>query len=464
MNLRITLALALFSTASALPASGQVPRVPQPIQELMQQRQYEAAVKAIDGVNNADKVDLDYLAYLRGRALHLQEKYDEAIAAYRAVEQEHADSPYARQARFAAALSHVRKGDFRTAEKIYREEARYLLSLNRKQELADIYLEFANAYFKPPKQQQKPDYQKALEFYQQALELGPQPEQRREVELLIGQCLQKLGQLDQAIAHFNKFVDEHLDDPLVIEARFRLGETQLQKKDNVAARRTWQDLLELHGEDPSPRVAEAMFNLSVTYGIPTPADAENLSLGVAALQRFLAKYPAHKLASTAHLRIAQSYQNRGRFEDSVASLTKFLEDEAYADRAEIPDARFLLGNAYKMQRKFDNALNVWQDYLQKHPTAQTVEQSTARNHRYGIPEGAEPLQRKEDGTGANPPVRVPGQVSLGRALPIHPVPLWANAVRCQEVECRDLGLGEARIEIPAKRRSVSCSIHDRRDA
>ena len=368
MNLRITLALAQFSISLALPASGQVPRVPQPIRELMQCRDYEAAVTAIEGVNDADKADLDYLAYLRGRALHLQGKYDEAIAAYRAVEQERAESPYARQARFAAALSHIRKGDFRTAEKIYREEARYLLSLNRKQELADIYLEFANAYFKPPKEQQKPDYQRALEFYRQALELGPQPEQRREVELLIGQCLQKLGQLDEAIAHFNKFVNEHLDDPLAIEARFRLGETQLQKKDNAAARRTWQDLLELHGEAPSPRVAEAMFNLSLTYAIPTPPDAENLSLGVAVLQRFLAKYPTHKLASTAHLRIAQSYQHQGRFEDTVESLATFLEDDGYADREEVPDARFLLGNAYKMQRKFDNALSVWRDFLQTHPT------------------------------------------------------------------------------------------------
>ncbi len=378
MNLRIALAVALSGLlVPHQSAQAQIPRVPQQVQELMQNRQYEAAIAAMDATADSDQVDSDYLAYLRGQAFHLQKKYDEAIAAFRVMGQKYPDSPYARRARFATALSHTRQGDFRTAEKIYREEARYLLSLDRKQELADIYLEFAKAFFTPPNEQTQPDYQKALEFYRQALELGPQPAQRREVELLIGQCLQKLGQLDEAIAHFDRFVAEHLDEPLVVEARFRLGETQLQKQDAVAARRTWQDLLELHADDPSPRIAEAWFNLSLTYGIPSPADGENLSLGVAALQRFLAKFPDHKLASAAHLRIAQTYQHAGRFEDSVENLVPFLQDVRYADRPEIPDGRVLLGNAYKMQRKFDDALHVWQEYLQKHPTHQlwsTVQQ------------------------------------------------------------------------------------------
>ncbi len=368
MSLRITFSSVLLAITLIFPVAGQVPRVPPSIQELMQQRQYEAAVSAMDNVQAGDDVDLDYLAYLRGRALHLQEKYDEAISAYQQMQQEHPDSPYARQARFAAAVSHVRRGDFRTAEKIYREEAQYLLSVDRKQQLAEIYLEFADGYFKPAEAQQKPDYAKAMQFYRQALELGPRDDKRREVELLVGRCLQKLNQLDEAIAHFQTFVDQHLDHPEAIEARYLLGETQLQKQDKVAARRTWQDLLELHGQDLSPRIAEAMFNLSLTYGLPTPANAESLSLGVAALQRFLAKYPQHKLASAAYLRIAQSYQHRGRYEDSVAALIKFLGDPSYAEREEIPDARFLLGGAYKLQRKFDSAVEVWQEYLQKHPT------------------------------------------------------------------------------------------------
>ena len=41
---------------------------------------------------------------------------------------------------------------------IYREEAESLLSTDRKQEIADIYLEFATTYFKPKDQDEKPDY------------------------------------------------------------------------------------------------------------------------------------------------------------------------------------------------------------------------------------------------------------------------------------------------------------------
>ena len=56
------------------------------------------------------------------------------------------------------------------------------LSLDRKQDIADIYLEFADSYFKPPKQEQKPDYKKALDFYTKALAVGPKPEKKAEVE------------------------------------------------------------------------------------------------------------------------------------------------------------------------------------------------------------------------------------------------------------------------------------------
>ena len=126
----------------------------------------------------------DYLLYLKGRALHLDGKYDEAIAVFDQLGKELPNSPWARRARFAKAVSLARKGDFRSAELIYRAEAEYLLSTDRKQQIADIYLEFADTYFKPPKEEQKPDYAKALEFYKKALETGAKPEKQIEIELL----------------------------------------------------------------------------------------------------------------------------------------------------------------------------------------------------------------------------------------------------------------------------------------
>ena len=361
-----------------------VPNVPGKIRELMQDREYGEAIIAIDkmlaqrgeAANDAAvdeaavKVDFDYLVYLKGRALHLMEQYDAAIVAYGQIEKDFPKSRWARRARFGAAVSHARKGDYLTAEIIFKKEVQFLLSVDRKQEIADIYLEFADAYFAPPEDEleKKPDYKKALDFFQKALQVGPNPEKRVEVELLVAQCFQKLNNHAEAANRLQQFIKDHKGDAMVIEAKFRLGESQLRQNQFAPARRTWQDLLADHADANSDRIAEATFNIAKTYRIPSPQNNEELSLAVAALENFIEKYPDHKLASEGYLRIAQSYLSRGRFEDGVAALQRFLGQERYAETHEVPAARNLLGQAYLRQRKFDEALAAWREYLAKHPT------------------------------------------------------------------------------------------------
>jgi len=212
--------------------SADAPLVADKIREAMQDRRYSDAVKAIDEAVRVKDAPCDYLLYLKGRALHLGGKYDEAIAVFdrlgkelpsqagkpnvrssqtgkpdvRSSQAGKPDVCWARRARFAKAVSLARKGDFRAAELIYRAEAEYLLSTDRKQQIADIYLEFADAYFKPPKEDQKPDYAKALEFYKKALETGANAEKQIEIELLIGECQQNLGKFAEAAALFEQFI------------------------------------------------------------------------------------------------------------------------------------------------------------------------------------------------------------------------------------------------------------------
>ena len=153
-----------------------------------------------------------------------------------------------------------------------------------------------------------------------------------------------------------------------VEARFRLGEAQLALGQREEARRTWQDLLAAHADAKHDHIPQAAFNLSATYGLPSPANKEELSLGVSSLESFLKKYPDHKLAPQAHLRIAQSQLNFGRNADAVKAIERFLADKRYAEKDEIADARNLLGRAYQLQKKFDEALAAWRDYLPKHPS------------------------------------------------------------------------------------------------
>lgn len=352
-------------TPSPFPADA--PPVPEALRRALQDREYADALKAIDAAAADPKAAKDYLGYLKGQTLHLAQKYDDAVAAYEAVEKNFAASPWARRARVGRAVSLARKGDFRGAELIYREEATRLLSSERKQEIADIYLEFARSYFKPADDNQKPDYNKALEFFGKALEVGPKPTEQAEIELLVAQCYQNLGNFQEAAKRYEQFTKDHPKSPLDIEARFRLGESQLSLNQREEARRTWQDLLAAYPDNANARIPEAAFNIAQTYNVPNPQSDEDLGLGVAALEAFLKKYPTHKLAGAANLRIVASYISRGRFEDAVKSLKRFLDDARYADREETPQARNLLGRSYQLQKKFPEALAAWRDYLVKHP-------------------------------------------------------------------------------------------------
>ena len=397
-SLAVYTLLAAFSlgtlTADAAESwAADAPTVPGAVRRAMQDRNYAEAVKAIDAAATAKDAPRDYLAYLKGRALALQGRYDEAAAAFDAMQKDFPKSQWLRRARFAKAVALTRKGDFRAAEPIVRAEAEYLLSVDRKQQTAGIYIEFSDALFKPAKEDEKPDYAKALEFYRKALEAGPKPEKRVEVEFLAARCLQKMEKYAEAAEAYEKFLKDHprkkdrvsrsgpspfpelgatyvLRDcpPLTVEALFRLGECRLAEGNGKLARRAWQDLLSEYFDAPLPQIAEAQFQMAHTWNIPNPENDEQLNLGVSAHRAFIERYPDHKLAAVAQLEIARAYMKCNRLEDAAAALTQFLNNPRYQnDREEIPAARNLLGRCYRMQKKYAEAIATWREYLAKHP-------------------------------------------------------------------------------------------------
>ena len=108
---------------AAEPLSAGTPLVGEGIRNLLQDRQYAEAVAAIDQTLLDDQTPqslADYLAYLKGRALYLDKKYDQAIATFDAASAASPDGTWARRIRFGKALVLARKGDFRSAELIFR--------------------------------------------------------------------------------------------------------------------------------------------------------------------------------------------------------------------------------------------------------------------------------------------------------------------------------------------------------
>ena len=292
---------------------------------LLQDKKFAEAADELDKLAAAAGAPRDRLLFARGRALHFAGRYDDAANVFAAVEREFTKSPWARRARFARAVSLAKKGDFASAELIYRAEAEHLLSHERKQELADIYLDFARRYATPrtersPPDQPPPDYAKAVEFFNQALDLGPKPDLRPEIELQLAHCFRLSNNFEEAANRYAAFVRDRPDDVRQPEARYRLGECRQKQGRAADARRVWQDLAALWpgdkrppGPDQAEFVALAVYGIASTYGLPTPTGDDDLAAGIAALEAFLKQFPDHRLADDARVQLVTSRIHRGRF-------------------------------------------------------------------------------------------------------------------------------------------------------
>lgn len=342
---------------------------PTSIREAMQDRKYDEAVQLIDAELAKGGGDNEQLLYLKGRALHFAGKYEEAVRTFEEQLKRFPDSRWTRKAKFAIGLAYARQGDYRNAEVAYREQATYLLSLDRKEEVADIYLSLARLAFDCGEEtKDQSEYGKALQFYQKALEVGPKPRTQDKINLQIARSHDHMGQQGQAIEVYRKLVADSEDDSIRLTARYELGDLYLKTGQHAEARKTWEDLLALHNRENSDLLPKASFRLAETYHFPNPPSDQDLELGVAALEDYLAKYPEHGSVPEAHFQLARAYSNRGRGNDAVAALKSFLEIEQFADTDAYADARFLLGSIYAQQNKFDEAVAAWSEYLSKHPT------------------------------------------------------------------------------------------------
>ena len=355
-----------FSATFSLSATAAV--LSPEIRDAMQDRDYPRAIQAIDQQIAQNEQDHDYLNYLKGRAYHYQGKYDEALEVFDRFDERFPDSQWSRRARFAQAAALLRLGKHQAAELVYRAEATDLLTAARKQDIADIYLEFADTYFDPDDDDQSPNYEKARKFYEKALEIIATADRRNQIRLQIGRCFQAEKNYDQAIAHYSKLLNQDsLNEVLEIDVRNRLGQSYLDQGNMVSARRAWEDLLAKSSDTDTEIIAQTSYRIALTHGVPKPDSTQAMELGISSLRKFISRFPDHKLASKAHLEIAECFLHRGRYGDATSELKIFLDNGQYAGSTEVPRARFLMGTSYQRQKQFAQAITAWRDYLTKHP-------------------------------------------------------------------------------------------------
>ncbi len=295
----------------------------------LQDGKYEIARERLSALREqtAEAPSKAYLGYLIGVTERLAGHADAARAALRAAAGLGA-TPWLPKIRFELAAIELSSGNLAAAEELARGEAGRLLADDRKDRLAEVYHAFARKLLEPSDPVVQPDPAGAWELLAQARDLARSPVLRARLLLAMGQASQKAKNFPRAVENFRTYLREYPAGADRIAARFHLGEAQRDIGQPLEARLTWSDLVreierrkaDEKGKTADDLRAQALAEIPSTYGIPSPPDDTSLNLGVAALERFLAAYPAHPRAVRAQYDIGASYLAHGKSDLALAAL------------------------------------------------------------------------------------------------------------------------------------------------
>ncbi|WP_074310399.1 MG2 domain-containing protein [Singulisphaera sp. GP187] len=324
-----------------------------------------------------------YYALIRGVAERLGGQGETARRVLAAALEAAPQGPWAAKLRAELAAAELAAGHPDAAEALARAEAESLLAGARKDRLAEVYHAFARALLKPSDPVTPADPNGAYDLLVQARGLAKGEALHASLLLSMARASQAAGNHPRAIQDLQLYLKESPKGPDRAEARYRLGEAQRNTGQALAARLTWADLARELAASGKPLSkgddeyrARALYGVALTHGVPNPPNDASLNLGVAALKRFLAEYPANPLAVGAAYQVGASYLARGKGQEALEALKAFLNEEGFraeTDEAKRDLARLLMTATYQVgqvlqgQEKFDEAIAAWRGYLAKFP-------------------------------------------------------------------------------------------------
>ena len=390
--------------------SAEIPKLRE-AEELLADRNYPAALAVLQELSKTTAEGKDELLFLTGNALFYQQQYLQALEVYGKLLADYPQSAWQAKALFKQADCYMQLKQFAQAEKIYEQEVSRLVSPERKERMTEVYLKFADEYFtgkwversSSQGTEKKPDYAGAKTFYELALQMELGSAKQETIRYQVARCAFELGDFASAITTLTALQQDYPTGNYVTNVIYYLGQAYLRQGQFLQARKVLRDFMEAYPNDPN--APEAAFLLSRTYNLPTPRSAEELELGVKALQDFSEIYHDHPRIFQAEYEIGLAYYQFSRYEDAIAAFQAYLkkyegthplpggklsiinyqlsidnyqlaipsgEGAGVGSTFTVQDglalSRYYLGKVYQQQRKFADAIAIWQEYLQKHPS------------------------------------------------------------------------------------------------
>ena len=388
--------------------AGATPAIPPELVSAMQEARYAEALSALDALekNTTDPDTRAYLSLVRGIALRLARRFDDARAVLSKAIQARPKGPWAAKLRAELAAVLLAGGKVSEAEALARSEVETLLASDRKDRLTEVYRAFAVRLIRPDDPFGRRNLDDAHNLLVQARTLARGKPLRARLLFEAANASRELGQNPQAVAEYEEYLKTYPDGADRSACRFFLGLSQFVLSQHLNARLTWSDLARAP-ETPSDFRIRSLYLIARTYTEPDaspksrggfqsvapvgpetptpleqeampPAEAANYSLQIAALKRVLTSNPEHPLAVKAAYEIGEIARARGWNEEALQAFRAFLRGEGYqatTDEAKrtrdrlILRAAFEVGEVLASEGLYAEAIAAWKDQLTRFPNA-----------------------------------------------------------------------------------------------
>ncbi len=371
------------------------------IRSSFQSEQFQLAIEQVDALDSPT----EHHQYLKALAYFYKKEYKFSLQACDQLLDNYPDSVWRYKVTFLKAKAHTRLSDFAASERIYRSELERLLSKQRKNKIAQVYVDFAKKAIEVPEgitseQPTTEDYRQAYTFYQQALDVDIDIDLKSEVMFQMGQMMQLATDYVAAEKYYKKFLIAFPANTLLPSkdhffiATTNLAICQIHQGKRLIARQNLIELLKSSlkksENDKNELVQIARFLIVRTHYLPTTKkekssrSQQEVALGIEIAEQFITQYRKQLRSSQLAFEIGQAYHLIGKTENAILAYQSFLDNfsflNANGSKTILPltkqnieldnlcmRARFQLGQLYFDQNEFSLAISNWNRYLVDFP-------------------------------------------------------------------------------------------------
>lgn len=296
---------------------------------------YKLAVTIADKALKTEKTDKNYFSYMKAFSWFRQKEFEKAKELLIKLSK-NTKSKWIYKANFLLAKIYLQQKNYKLAQEIYAKQAHRLHSSKRKEEIASIYIQFAEKLSTKPAdtnlKAHKVDYYAAYKFYNKAIQLKPGKKLTEKLYFKLAELMFLAKDRYKAINDFVTYLKKYDPDWVISDtekkesitgqyckkARYYLAQCYLSISNYEKAREILRDLSKTLKADDK-LLEDVIWKITQTF---YSSDVENY---VHSLNTYLKKFPKGLYSVDAAYKVVNVYMENNRTQEAITAINHFLQ-------------------------------------------------------------------------------------------------------------------------------------------